>query len=243
MPHEIKEYEASLAKKFSEKMADDGIFQKEINKWLKDMNFIQAMGDITSQKLPLMGHITTTKGNYEGDFNGGSESVDPGKKPKSNFGKNLLYAGMKDKKSKHKAMSGKINAMPEVILDYSKNNDDLWVWYDYDHNKAYLNGKCRMINYYAKEAFQQNKSLTFTTHKENTLIVLRKILSTHIALTRFGSNNLSEEEKKEILTNDKCLSMVILNPYLIPKEILSMSKHLKQQLAEVNKSKSLEKLQ
>mgnify|MGYP003119763020 FL=1 len=243
MPHEIKEYEASLAKKFSEKMADDGIFQKEINKWLKDMNFIQAMGDITSQKLPLMGHITTTKGNYEGDFNGGSESVDPGKKPKSNFGKNLLYAGMKDKKSKHKAMSGKINAMPEVILDYSKNNDDLWVWYDYDHNKAYLNGKCRMINYYAKEAFQQNKSLTFNTHKENTLIVLRKILSTHIALTRFGSNNLSEEEKKEILTNDKCLSMVILNPYLIPKEILSMSKHLKQQLAEVNKSKSLEKLQ
>ena len=243
MPHEIKEYEASLAKKFSEKMADDGIFQKEINKWLKDMNFIQAMGDITSQKLPLMGHITTTKGNYEGDFNGGSESVDPGKKPKSNFGKNLLYAGMKDKKSKHKAMLGKINAMPEVILDYSKNNDDLWVWYDYDHNKAYLNGKCRMINYYAKEAFQQNKSLTFNTHKENTLIVLRKILSTHIALTRFGSNNLSEEEKKEILTNDKCLSMVILNPYLIPKEILSMSKHLKQQLAEVNKSKSLEKLQ
>ena len=241
MPNEIKEYEAGLAKKFSEKMADDGIFQREINKWLKDMNFIQAIGDMTAQKLPLMGHMTTTKGEYEGDFNGGGDSVDPGKKPKSNFGRNLLYAGLKDKKSKHKAMSGRINAMPEVILDKHKDNDDTWVWYDYDNNKAYLNVKCRMINYYAKEAFQQNKSLTFNTHKDNTLTVLRKILSTHIALTRFGSNNLSEEEKKDILTNDKCLSMVLLNPYLIPKEILSMSKHLKQQLAEAHKS--LEKTQ
>ena len=187
-----------------------------------------------------MGHITTTKGEYQGDFNGGGNNVEPGKKPRSNFGKNLLYAGLKDKKSKNKSMQGRINAMPEVILDHGKENDDQWVWYEYDKNKVYLNSKCRMINYYAKEAYQQNKALTFKTHRENTLIVLRKVLSTHIAMTRFSSNNLSEEERREILLNDRCLSMTLLNPFLITKEIVLMSKNLKQQLAEFNRSKTAE---
>ena len=238
MPHQIREYEASLAKRHSEKMADDNIFQKEINKWLKDMNFIQDLGDVTAQKLPLMVHITTTKGNYEGDFNGGGESVEPGKKPRSNFGKNLLYAGLKDKKSKNKSLEGKLNAMPEVIIRKDKDSDEEWVSYDYDKNIAYLNDKCRMINYYAKEAHKQNKNFNFESHRVNTIIVLRKVLSTHIALTRFGSNNLSEEEKRDLLQNDKCLSVAILNPFLIVKEIVLMSKHLRQQLAEVMKHKS-----
>jgi len=228
-PRAISEYEASLAKKFSEKMADDDVFQKEINKWLKDMRFIQALGDITAQKLPLMGHITTTKGDYASIFSGGENSVEPGKKPNSTFGKNLLYAGMKDKKSKNKSMQGRLNAMPEVILDSSKKDDDEWVWYEYDDNKIYLNTKCRMINYYAKEAHQQNKTFSFKSHKNNTLVVLKKVLSTHIALTRFGSNNLSEEEKKDLLSNDKCLSMILLNPFLITKEIVLMSKFLRRQ--------------
>ena len=239
MPRKLSEHEASLARKFSEKMADDSIFQKEINKWLKDMRFIQALGDMTAQKLPLMGHVSTIKGDYAGTFNGGENSVEPGKKPRSNFGKNLLYAGMKDKKSKNKSMQGKLNAMPEIILDSSKENDDEWVWYDYDNNKAYLNVKCRMINYYAKGAYQQNKSFTFKSHRDNTMIVLRKVLSTHIALTRFGSNNLSEEEKKDLLLNDKCLSMILLNPFLITKEIVLMSKNLKQQLNRQESDKTL----
>ena len=194
---------------------------------------------MTAQKLPLMGHVSTTKGDYAGTFNGGENSVEPGKKPRSNFGKNLLYAGMKDKKSKNKSMQGKLNAMPEIILDSSKENDDEWVWYDYDNNKAYLNVKCRVINYYAKEAYQQNKSFTFKSHRDNTMIVLRKVLSTHIALTRFGSNNLSEEEKKDLLLNDKCLSMILLNPFLITKEIVLMSKNLKQQLNRQESDKTL----
>ena len=99
-----------------------------------------------------------------------------------------------------------------------------------------------MINYYAKEAYRQNKSLTFETHRENTLVVLKKVLTTHITLTRFGSNNLSEEERKETLKNDKNLSMILLNPFLIIPEIISMSKNLKQQLAEFEKSKSPELL-
>ena len=240
-PLAISEYELEESKKFSEKMADDSTHQKNLMKWMNDLYFMQAVGDISAQSLPLMGHISTTKGDLEGDFNGGGNSVEPGKKPKSSFGKNPLYAGMKDKKSKNKSMRGRLNAVPEVVLDSSKENDDEWVWYDYDNTmKIYLNVKCRMINYYAKEAYRQNKSLTFETHRENTLVVLKKVLTTHIALTRFGSNNLSEEERKETLKNDKSLSMILLNPFLIIPEIISMSKNLKQQLAEFEKSKSPE---
>ena len=54
-------------------------------------------------------------------------------------------------------------------------------------------------------------------------------------MTRFGSNNLSEEDKREILENDKNLSVCLLNPFLITKEIILMSKNLKQQLAIFNK--------
>ena len=234
-PSAISQYEASLAKKFAEKMADNDLFKKEINKWLKDMSFIHAGGDTNAEKLPLLGGITTTKGDHEGDFDGGEGSVNPGKDPKSKFGKNLLYAGLKDKKSKNKSRQGLMDAMPEVILDYSKANDDEWVWYDYETNKVYLNAKCRMINYYAKEAYQQNKVFNLESHKDNTKIVLSKVLSTHIALTRFGTNNLSEEERRETLGNDKSLSMLLQNPYLIIPEIVRMSKNLKQQLAALDK--------
>ena len=240
MPREISEYEAGLARKYSEKMADNDLFKKEINKWLKDMNFIATIGEIGAQKLPLLGHLSTTKGKYEGQFNGGENSVEPGKKPRSNFGKDLLYAGMKDKKSKNKSMPGRLNAMPEVILDSSKKNDDEWIWYAYDNNKVYLNAKCRMINYFAREAYQQNKSLTFETHRDNTKVILSKVLSTHIALTRFGNNTLSEEERRDTLNNNKSLSMLLQNPYLIIPEIVRMSKHLKQHLAEIDKLKSKE---
>ena len=235
MPREIKEYESTLAKKFSEKMADDDMFLNDINKWLREMNFLQERGDVNAKKLLLQGHLTTTKGNGSGNFNGGEGSVKPGKKPKSNIGKSPLYAGLKDKESPDKSLKGKVNAMPEVILDYSKSDDDEWAWYEYDNHKVYLNVKCRMISYYAKEAHRQNKALSLDTHRDNTLIVLRKVLSTHIALTRFGSNNLSEEEKRDVLSNDKNLSICLLNPFLITKEILLMSKNLKQQLAIFNK--------
>ena len=235
MPREIKEYEATLARKFSEKMADDGEFLNNINKWLREMNFLQAQGDINAKKLPLQGHITTTKGNGSGSYHEGNGSVEPGKKPTSNIGKSPLYAGLKDKESPDKSLKGKVNAMPEVILDSSKSDDDEWAWYEYETHKVYLNIKCRMISYYAQEAYRQNKALILETHRNNTIVVLRKVLSTHIALTRFGSNNLSEEEKKDFLSNDKNLSVCLLNPFLITKEILLMSKNLKQQLAVLNK--------
>jgi hypothetical protein len=88
-------------------MANDTVLAKEISKWLKDMHFLQAMGDTNSQKLPLLGQISTTKGHLMGDFNGGGNSVEPGKKPKSNIGKSPLYAGLKDKQSNNKSMQGK----------------------------------------------------------------------------------------------------------------------------------------
>jgi len=239
LPTQIKEYEVSLARKFSEKMANDTVLAKEINKWLKDMHFLQAMGDTNSQKLPLLGQISTTKGHLMGDFNGGGNSVEPGKKPKSNIGKSPLYAGLKDKQSNNKSMQGKANCMPEVIIRTDYKDDSTWVWYDYDNHKVYLNAKCRLINYYAKEAYRQNRTHILESHRSNTITVLRRVLSTHVAMTRFSLNNLSEEEKKELLQNDKCLSIVLLNPFLIIKEIVQMSKNLKQQLAEFAKQESL----
>ena len=234
-PSAISEYEASLAKEFAEKMADNDVFKREINKWLKDMTFIHAGGDMNAEKTLLRGHVTTTKGNHEGDFNGGEGSVDPGKTPKSNIGKNPLFAGLKDKKANNKARHGKMDAMPEVIIDKYRENDDEWVWYDYDSNKVYLNAKCPVIEWYAKDAYQQNKAFSLESHRENTKVVISRVLSTHIALTRYGSNNLSKEERRDTLGNDKSLSTLLLNPFLITKEVVLMSKYLKQQLAKVER--------
>jgi len=238
MPVAIRKNEANMDKKHSERMAKDDTFAKNINKWLTGVNFIQELGNEYAEKLPLLGKMVTTKGNLEGSFNGGEGSVEPGKQPKSIFGKSPLYAGLKNKNEKHKSMQGRANCMPDVLLDTSKSTDDDWAWYDYDGNKAYLNTKCRIIDYYAREAQKQTRNQhTIETHINHTKFILKRVLATHIAMTRFSSNNLSKEEKKETLENSRCLSVALLNPYLIIPEIVKMSQNIKSQLIELEKKK------
>ena len=236
MPVAIRKNEANMDKKHSERMAKDDTFAKNINKWLTGVNFIQELGNEYAEKLPLLGKMVTTKGNLEGSFNGGEGSVEPGKQPKSIFGKSPLYAGLKNKNEKHKSMQGRANCMPDVLLDTSKSTDDDWAWYDYDGNKAYLNTKCRIIDYYAREAQKQTRNQhTIETHINHTKFILKRVLATHIAMTRFSSNNLSKEEKKETLENSRCLSVALLNPYLIIPEIVKMSQNIHKQLADMDK--------
>ena len=235
MPQPLRENEESLRQKFSEKMADDTVFAKEINKWLKDMHFLHQHGTIPAQQMALKGFLTDAKGNLTGDFSGGTGSVIPGKQPKSNIGKSLLYAGLKDSKEKNLASRGQANALPEVILDHSKANDAEWVWYAYGDNKIYLNNKCRLIDYYAQAAHRLNKTHLFDSHRSNTITILKRKLQIHVAMTQFGLNNLSEEDKRELLQNDKVLSIVLLDPFHIIPAIVEMSKNLKQQLAALDK--------
>jgi len=240
MPAAVRENEANMDKKFSDRMAEDGTFEKHINKWLSGVNFIEELGTEHAEKLSLLGKMVTTKGNLEGSFNGGEGGVEPGKQPKSIFGKSPLYAGLKNKNEKHKSMQGKVNCMPEVHLDTSRSTDDDWAWYDYDSNKAYLNAKCRIIGYYAREAQKQTQNKhVIETHINHTKFILKRVLATHIAMTRFSSNNLSKEEKKETLENSRCLSVALLNPYLIIPEIVKMSQNIKSQLAEFERQASL----
>ena len=109
-----------------------------------------------------------------GEFNGGGNSVEPGKKLRSNVGKSLLYAGLKDVKEKHSASKGQVNTLPEVIIDKSQSDDSEWVWYAPEKNTIYLNNKCRMINIWAKAAHKENKHHIFETHRQNTLNILGK---------------------------------------------------------------------
>ena len=194
------------------------------------------MGNEYAEKLLLSGKIVPIKGHCQGTFNGGVGGVESGKQPKSIFGKSPLYAGLKNKNEKHKSMQGRADCTPEVILDSSRENDGDWAWYDYDSNKAYLNTKCRMIGYYAREAQKQtqNKNL-IETHINHTKLVLQRVLATHIAMTRFSSNNLSKEEKKETLENSRSLSVALQNPYLIIPEIVKMSQNIHKQLADMDK--------
>ena len=130
--------------------------------------------------------------------------------------------------------------MPEVHLDTSKSTDYDWAWYDYDSNKAYLNAKCRIIDFFAREAQKQTQNKhTLETHINHTKFILKRVLATHIAMTRFSSSNLSKEEKKETLENSRCLSVALLNPYLIIPEIVKMSQHIHKQLADMDKQASL----
>jgi len=236
MPAVVKKNEAHKAQKFSDRMAEDGTFAKNINKWLSGVNFIEELGTEHAEKLLLLGRMVTTKGHCQGSFNGGVGGVEPGKQPKSIFGKSPLYAGLKNKNEKHKSMQGRANCMPEVHLDTSRSTDDDWAWYDYDSNKAYLNAKCRIIGYYAREAQKQTQNKhVIETHINHTKFILKRVLATHIAMTRFSSSNLSKEEKKETLENNRCLSVALLNPYLIIPEIVKMSQNIHKQLADMDK--------
>ena len=51
----IRKHEANEAQKYSDKMAKDDTFAKNINKWLSAVNFIQELGTEHAEKLPLLG--------------------------------------------------------------------------------------------------------------------------------------------------------------------------------------------
>jgi hypothetical protein len=95
-----------------------------------------------------------------------------------------------------------------------------------------------LINYYAKEAYRLNKAHLLESHTSNTITVLKRKLQIHVAMTQFGLNNLSEEDKRDLLQNDKVLSIVLLDPFHIVPEIVEMSQNLKQQMAEFEKQKN-----
>ena len=236
-PQEILSHEAEQAQKNSEKMNNDALYAKKMNKWLQDMHFLHASGTISAQQLPLKGYLSTTKGDLMGEFNGGGNSVEPGKKLRSNVGKSLLYAGLKDVKEKHSASKGQVNTLPEVIIDKSQSDDSEWVWYAPEKNTIYLNNKCRMINIWAKAAHKENKHHIFETHRQNTLNILGKRLQRHVMMTQFAPSNLSEENKQDILKSDKFFSTLIMDPLLVD-QIVEMSKNLKQQMAEFDKHAS-----
>ena len=75
------------------------------------------------------------------------------------------------------------------------------------------------------------------------MLVVSGLYTRDEAVTKNRSNishTLSEEERRDTLNNNKSLSMLLQNPYLIIPEIVRMSKHLKQHLAEIDKLKSKE---
>ena len=79
MPAALRENEANRAQKFSDRMAEDDTFAKNINKWLSGVNFIHELGTEHAEKLLLSGKIVPIKGHCQGTFNGGEGGVEPGK--------------------------------------------------------------------------------------------------------------------------------------------------------------------
>ena len=86
--------------KFSKKMEDDSVFEETMRDLLNDFVFKTNIGNEKMKADNLYGGITTTKGNYEGSFFGTEGGTESGIDIKSTYGKDPLFAGLKNKKSK-----------------------------------------------------------------------------------------------------------------------------------------------
>lgn len=230
MPKEIIEYEEMNHKKYSKKMEDDVIFAKEMQDWLNDMNFKTSAGDELMSKDNLFGYISTTKGNFQGDFNNGENSVEPGLEPRSNMSSNPLYAGLKNKNSKNKGKKGSINSLPTVEL---RKDLDTWVEYNWDKHTIYIQEECILFEMYGSKAHKINREKSIGLHKTNAQTVIKKICQNIVCMVRYGNDtviDLSEETRKEQLTNADTFKLPLLNTWMILNEVISLSKNIQKQL-------------
>ena len=112
----------------------------------------------------LYGGITTTKGNYEGSFFGTEGGTESGIDIKSTYGKDPLFAGLKNKKSKTKGKIGVANVLPKVELT---SNQDTWIRYNWDSNTIYIQEDCPVFKIYAEKAHKKNRS---KSEMKNTIL-------------------------------------------------------------------------
>ena len=237
MPQEIKDYESEQQKIFSKKMEDDVEFTKEMQTFLDDMYFQHSSGsdDITSENL--FGQITTVKGDTNGLPSGGEGSVEPGIDVKSKISKDKIWAGLKSKMGKQKGKRGIVDPVPNV--EWVSNQDE-WVVYNWQKNTLYVKEDLELIDVYAERARKQNRSKTLDFHRMNTMTVIGNHLKSTVCMIKHGNNGLlklSEEERREMLEDEKIYKSSLLNPWVIVAQIVSMSKNIHQKLQNYEKIK------
>tara|TARA_Y100000401_G_C8318697_1_gene224015 strand:- start:101 stop:1948 length:1848 start_codon:yes stop_codon:yes gene_type:complete len=245
MPEDIKKYEAELHDKFSKKMEDDSVFEETMRDLLNDFVFKTNIGNEKMKADNLYGGITTTKGNYEGSFFGTEGGTESGIDIKSTYGKDPLFAGLKNKKSKTKGKIGVANVLPKVELT---SNQDTWIRYNWDSNTIYIQEDCPVFKIYAEKAYKKNRSKSYELHLFNTKNVVKKTCQCIVSMTRYGDSrllNLTEEQRRERLIDEQAFIFPLLNVPMMLNEIVNASKNLQRQLNdyEIKKNGIKEKAQ
>jgi hypothetical protein len=241
MPEAIRKYEEELQAQHTRKMQDDDVFAKDLREWLDDLNFQSDTGDKLITKENLFGQLQTTKGNFEGSFHNKEGSREPGVDVKSKHGKSPLFSGIKTKKSNHRGKSGIVNPIPKASL-VAPEAQDSWVRYNWDNHTLFIREDCPLINLYAEKAHSlTNKKKNISLHKLNAETVIKKICQSIVVMMRYGNDNvimLSEEQRREKLSDDQTFIAPLLSSWMITNEIVNMSKFIQRQITQYENKKN-----
>jgi|TARA_Y100000310_G_scaffold277787_1_gene295813 hypothetical protein len=232
MPQVIADNEEKMQKEYSKKLLDNESLSKKISKYLRNLFAMEnSKGDeFINGSLPLGGTMPIDKG----------VPKPPRPKPPrprpfipgEEFGPDPIMIGIKDLEGKKKAKKARPNAMPRFELREDESFD---VEYDYDGHVCYLYNNCSLFDEYAKLAHIKTKNMQFGTIRELTIKVIQDLLGTRIAITR-ARDLLSEDAKRELLTNEKALLMVIMSPFEITDKVVEYTKHLDKRNRELDSS-------
>tara|TARA_Y100000033_G_scaffold9225_1_gene8384 strand:+ start:1107 stop:2963 length:1857 start_codon:yes stop_codon:yes gene_type:complete len=240
MPEEIRKYEEELHSKFAKKMEDDNVFAKEMQSWLNDLNFKSDTGSESITAEGLFGHLEPIKGDGQGAFFNSEGSRESGIDATSKISKDPLFAGIKTKNAPDKGRAGSVNSVPEVIL-VAPGTQENWVLYNWDKHKIFIQEDCPLFKIYAEKAHSKTgRKKTLELHITNAKNVIKKICQSIVVMTRYGNNQileLSQEQRKEKLTDEHTFSLPLLNTWMILNEVVSASKFMQRQINEYEAKK------
>ena len=230
MPKVLADNEARLQQEYSKKLLDNEGLGRKIGRYLKNLFVsVNKDGDEKMNELTLV--------------RGGSKIVREGPKPPppppppyprpgNKFGPDPIYIGVKNLEGRTRAKKASPNPLPvfEIRTDEAPN-----IEYDYDSNICYLWKDCPLFEEYATLAHAKVKNLQLGVIRSITIKAIQDLLGPRIAIAR-RRDLLTENEKRELLTNENALLMTVLSPYEVIDKVIEYTKHLDKRSKELDNS-------
>jgi hypothetical protein len=231
MPMILAENETRMQREYSKKLLDNESLAKRISRYLKNLFTIEnEKGDETLGELfPLEGAKAIDPSPP------GPGPLPPRPKPilpGPEFGPDPVMIGIKNLEGKKKAKKARPNPMPRFEL---REDEAAYIEYDYDNNICYLYKHCPLFDEYAELAHLKVKGIQLDVIRDFTIKAIQDILGTRIAIAK-ARNILTEDEKRDLLTNEDALLMSILSPFEVVDKVIEYTKYLEKRSKELNNS-------
>jgi hypothetical protein len=226
MPRILAANETRMQREYSKKLLDNEGLGRKVARYLKNILAIESeKGDETVEESLLLGGARAIYPNPPGPRR------PPRPKPTGGeFGSDPVMIGIKNLEGKKKARKARPNPMPQFV---EREDKGATIEYDYDNNICYLYKYSPLFDEYANLAHLKVKGIRLDVVREFTMKAIQDILGTRIAIAR-ARDILTEDKKRELLTNEDALLMSILSPFEVVDRVIECTKHLDKRQKELN---------